>query len=723
MPGILDNLNDEQREAVEATEGFVRVIAGAGTGKTRALAHRFAYLVEAMGVLPSHILCVTFTNKSAAEMRQRIHRLVGDNDTAYVNTFHGFCVSVLQEDGHVVQYPKSFLVLDNSDIDAMLKGIYEERGLSLRDMTFAKARDMFEMRKTVSETGYYKDLVSLSAAELKAKYDAAEAPSDILFYGYLWQEKKCFGLDYNDLIVLTLHIFRQSEEARKKWQRRLEYIMIDEFQDIDPLQYKLMEVLCDYHKNLFVVGDPDQTIYTWRGADVRFLLDFDSKFAPCQTVKMLKNYRSTPEILASVNSLIAKNGERIPKELDAVRGGSGERPIYYLGTDSADEAKWIADNIKAMAGRGTPLDAITILYRAHYVTRAIEDALRRAEIPYVIYSGVQFFDRAEIKDALSYMRLVAFRDDLSFLRVANVPKRNLGERRMAFLKNYAEQNGCLLYEALERNVDGELFRSTKAGELLSLVRRTAETFQSRNVTETLQFMMEESGYERMLRTEGSQQRLDNLAELRQSIYDYEENCGEECTLEHYLSHVALFTSQDAAQGPKDSVKLMTVHAAKGLEFKNVFIAGMNEGIFPSKKTETKKGMEEERRLAFVAMTRAEDRLFVSSSMGRGFDGSFRYPSRFVFDIDEGTMEFVKPMDEAVKAAVEEKCKTDSGKWKDGDSGAARKAQFKAGDAVVHPILGKGIVLGVDEELEAYEVKFERLATPRSVAFRTALRGA
>ena len=715
MPDILEKLNGEQREAVETTEGFVRVVAGAGTGKTRALAHRFAYLVEALGVLPSHILCVTFTNKSAAEMRQRIHRLVGDNDTAYVNTFHGFCDSVLHEDSNAVNYPKSFIVLDNSDIDAMLRTIYEERNLSLRDMTFAKARDMFEIRKTVTEPGYYKSLVSMSAAELKAKYDAATAAADILFYGYLWQEKKCFGLDYNDLIVFVLHIFETNEEVRLKWQRRLEYIMIDEFQDIDPLQYRLMEALCAYHKNLFVVGDPDQTIYTWRGANVRFLLDFDSKFAPCRTVKMLQNYRSTPEILSAVNSLIATNAERIPKELAATRGG-GPKPVYYLGDDAEDEAKWIAKGITSLASKGAALRDIAILYRAHFVTRAIEEALRKAEIPYVIYSGVNFFDRAEIKDALSYMRLVAYRDDLSFLRVANTPKRNLGERRMAFLKRYAEENGCLLYEALERNADADLFRTTKAAQLLSLVRQASGTFQSKNVTETLQFVLDESGYEKMLRTEGGQQRLDNLAELRQSILDYEENCGEECTLEHYLAHVALFTSQDAAQGQDDRVKLMTVHAAKGLEFPNVFLAGMNEGVFPSRKTETQKGMEEERRLAFVALTRAEDRLFVSSSMGRGFDGTMRYPSRFILDIDEDLLEMVKPFNESLKAGVREYAsRTGNGSGKEADA-----ARFAPGDDVMHPILGKGSVISVDTAQEAYEIKFDRLATARMVSFATAL---
>ena len=312
---LLEGLNAAQREAVLSTEGFVRVIAGAGSGKTRALTRRFAYLVTELGILPGNLLCVTFTNKAANEMRQRIHNLTGDEDTGYINTFHGFCVSILQEDSHAVGYPKSFLVLDNSDIDAMLQIIYEERGLTLRDMTFSHARDMIEMLKLKERPEYYEDMLTLPLDTLKEKYWKAENAKDCIFYGYLYQEKKCFALDYNDLIVFSLHIFRTHEDIRLKWQKRLEYIMIDEFQDIDPPQYALMQVLCDYHKNLFIVGDPDQTIYTWRGADVRYLLDFDKVYPTAKTIMMMENYRSTPQILAAVNSLIGKNKNRIDKDL------------------------------------------------------------------------------------------------------------------------------------------------------------------------------------------------------------------------------------------------------------------------------------------------------------------------------------------------------------------------------------------------------------------------
>ena len=581
MENILQGLNASQLEAVTSTEGFIRVIAGAGSGKTRALARRFAYLVNEIGILPGNILCVTFTNKSANEMRQRIHNLTGDNDTGYISTFHSFCVSVLQEDSHALQYPKSFLVLDNSDIDSMLKIIYEGRGLTLRNMTFSKARDMIEIRKLIKEPEYYLDMLNMSLDTLRQKYLTATEPSDIIFYGYLYQEKKCFGLDYNDLIKFTLYIFEQNEAVKIKWQQRLEYIMIDEFQDIDDLQYKLMSVLCGYHKNLFIVGDPDQTIYTWRGANVRYLLDFDKIFPSVKTIMMMQNYRSTPQIVSVVNDLIDKNKFRIKKNLMPTIA-DGRKVICHHADTSECEAMWIAEQIQALHGEGTSYREITVLYRAHYITRIVEEVFLREKIPYAIYSGVQFFNRMEIKDALAYLRLIAYKDDLAFLRVVNVPKRNLGERRIKFLQEYAVKHQCSLYIALETNLDNEIFKGTKAAQFVALIENFAANYAERQISELLAAILNESGYEKMLRTEGSQERLDNLAELKQSVYEYETSCGEESTLEHYLSHVALFTNNDAADN-SDKVKLMTVHSAKGLEFPYVFLCAMNEGVFPSTK--------------------------------------------------------------------------------------------------------------------------------------------
>ena len=710
-------LNPSQQEAVTTTEGFIRVLAGAGSGKTRALSYRFAYLVEELGILPGHILCVTFTNKSANEMRQRIHNLTGDQDTGYINTFHGFCVSVLQEDSFAVQYPKNFLVLDNADIDDMLKLIYEERNLSLRDMTFANARDMFEMRKLKEEPGYYKDMLGMTVDALKEKYEKAESVKDILFYGYLYQEKKCFGLDYNDLIVFTLHIFREHPDIREKWQKRLEYIMIDEFQDIDPPQVELMKVLADYHKNLFVVGDPDQTIYSWRGADARFLLGFPESFPGTKTVFMNENYRSTPEILAAVNSLIAKNKTRVEKDLVPMRE-SGESVFCYIAKSAEEEADWITGEMLALHGAGVPYRDMAVLYRAHYVTRTLEQALIREPasgepIPYTIYSGVPFYGRAEIKDALSYLRMLLYRDDLSFRRIVNVPKRNLGKRRMQFLEQYARDNDCTLYMALCENLEHELIRSTKAGRFVSLIERFAEQADSRSASELLSGILSESGYEEMLRTEGAQDRLDNLAELKQAVFEYETTCGEEAGVEDYLRHIALYTNADADAGKEDRVRLMTVHAAKGLEFRYVFLCSLNEGIFPSRKIKTLEEMEEERRLAFVAMTRAKDRLFLSCAGGTHFDGIPRYPSRFLLDIDQDLLEYAEKPAEGLIERTKHFIESESRILKKQEE----RTLFEPGQRVKHAVFGEGTILELDGKNSSYLIKFDRVETPRDISYK------
>lgn len=714
MEDILQGLNVVQREAVTSTEGFIRVIAGAGSGKTRALSRRFAYLVNEVGILPGNILCVTFTNKSANEMRQRIHALTGDNDTGFISTFHSFCVSVLQEDSYAVQYPKSFLVLDNSDIDAMLAIIYEERGLTLRNMTFSNARDMIEIRKIFKEPDYYLDMLAMPLDTLYQKYLTAKNTSDIIFYGYLYQEKKCFGLDYNDLIKFTLYIFQQDEEIKLKWQKRLEYIMIDEFQDIDELQYKLMEVLCGYHGNLFVVGDPDQTIYTWRGANIRYLLEFNNAFPNVKTIMMMENYRSTPQILSVANSLIDKNKNRIKKDLISTLPEGSEVLCHHAAT-SEQEAEWMAAKMKELHGQNVPYRDMTVLYRAHHLTRTIEEVLLREKIPYTIYSGVQFFGRKEIKDALSYLRILAYKDDLSFLRIANSPKRNLGKRRMQFLQEIAATRGCSLYEALSQEIDNEIFKGTKAAQFLSLVESFAADYSVRPISELLSAILNESGYEEMLRTEGGQERLDNLAELKQSVYEYETSCGEESTLEHYLAHVALFTNSDA-ETDSDKVKLMTVHTAKGLEFPHVFLCAMNEGIFPSKKTNTIQGMEEERRLAFVAITRAKTALYLSEAEGRNFDGSPRFPSRFLFDIDEGLLAYnQKPEDELVKEAQSFIAISDRHLKQDTEQTA-----FAVQQRVKHPVFGLGTVTDVDFVKGAHIVQFDEIDTPRAISFRAKL---
>ena len=711
MDEILEGLNKAQLTAVTSTEGFVRVIAGAGSGKTRALTHRFAYLVTELGVLPGNILCVTFTNKAANEMRQRIHQLTGDNDTGYISTFHGFCVNILQEDSHAIGYPKSFMVLDNSDIDEMLKIIYEERGLTLRDKTFASARDMFEMRKCLTEPGYFLDMIALPIDELHEKYLQATEVNDILFYGYLYQERKTFAVDYNDLIILSLYIFQEHPDIAEKWQKRLMYIQIDEFQDIDPLQYRLMEVLCAYHHNLFIVGDPDQTIYTWRGANVKYLLDFDQHHPGTQTIMMMENYRSTPQILRVANALIRKNRQRIEKNLIPMLP-DGVPVVCHLAEDSTKEAEWMVKNIETLHQMGVAYNEMTVMYRAHYVTRTIEEVLLRSKIPYTIYSGVQFFGRMEIKDALCYLRMIVYKDDLSFRRIANVPKRNLGVRRMKFLEEYTEQHGGTLYDALAKNLEHEIFRGTKAREFVALIEKYASSYAERTISEVLTSILHESGYEKLLRTEGAQDRLDNLAELKQAVFSFETSAGEETDLEAYLKSVAMLSNMDIADS-HDRVKLMTVHTAKGLEFPYVFLCSMSEGIFPSKKVNTLEGMEEERRLAFVAITRAEKGLYISEAAGRNFDGSPRYPSRFILDIDRALLHFTEAPKAGLLKEAESYIQLVDSHFKRSDDAAV----FHIGDRVRHRAFGLGTIQDVDLDQSAYTIRFDDLPTERRLSLR------
>lgn len=711
---ILEGLNPQQLEAVTSTEGYIRVIAGAGSGKTRALSHRFAYLVNEIGILPSNILCVTFSNKSANEMKKRIRALTGDSDTGYISTFHSFCVSVLQEDISTVQYPKNFIVLDNADIDRMLKVIYEERGLSMRDMTFSAARDMIEMRKCISDPLYYEPMLALSIDELRQKYMDSVSPRDIIFWGYVYQEKKCFALDYNDLINFVLHIFNISPEVRLKWQERLEYIMIDEYQDIDELQYRLMRALCPGHNNLFIVGDPDQTIYTWRGASVKYILDFGKDFPDVKTIMMNSNYRSTPQIIGAANDLIARNLARVKKDLVSMRE-DGPLPVYHHAKTTEAEARWIAAEIKRLADCGVPYSDVAILYRAHYISRTLEDVFMDEELPFTLFSGVGFFDRAEIRDALAYLRMAVYKDDLAFLRTVNTPKRNIGQRRMQYLQELSADMNISLYEALRLSCEDELFKATKARAFIDLIEEFSARAHTTPLTELMALMLDRSGYEAALRLEGSQTRLDNLAELKQSIHEFEQSFGEDFTPEDYLARVALLSSQDAADS-KNAVKLMTVHTAKGLEFPYVFICGLNEGAFPSKKTANTEGMEEERRLAFVAMTRAEKALYLTDAEGRNHDGSFRYPSRFIFNIDRQLLQYTSELDAGL---VDEAGAFIRSSERD-MTAVESAAGFAVGDRVRHAVMGEGSILEVDEDKKAFVIKYDSISTPRKISFKAKL---
>lgn len=708
----LDGLNDEQKEAVLSTEGYIRVIAGAGSGKTRALTHRFAYIVDMLGISTSNILCVTFTNKAANEMKKRVRSLIGDNDLGLICTFHGFCVQVLRDDISKINFPRNFIILDEEDVKGILKTVYKTCNISSNEITINSAKDyIHEAKSRIRTNEYIKLFAQTSDSELFDLYEKATSTYDKIFFGYIYEQRKNYGLDFDDLILLTLHIFNISSDVLNKWQNKLEYIMVDEFQDVSVRQYQLCSMLSQKHKNLFVVGDPDQTIYSWRGANVYYFLNFDRDFANTKTIIMNKNYRSSANIISTANSLIKKNSIRIEKDLVPIKSEQ-VKPLYYHAKTVFEESDWIAKQVLALKQSGKKFSDIAILYRAHFVSRPIEESFMRYNIPYYVYSGVGFYNRKEIKDILCYLRMLTSSDDISFLRTVNEPRRNIGEKRISALKDYAKIHHCSLYDALKSLLNEKLFIESKAAEYVNLIERCKQTYSEKSVTDLLKTILIESGYEEMLKVQGDEDRLSNLAELAQSITEYEDSANEDFSLEDYLSKIALFTNEDREKA-NDSVKLMTIHTSKGLEFPYVFICGLNEGIFPSRKQNTIEKLEEERRLAYVAFTRAEEILFLSEAEGLNYDNSFRYPSRFIFNVDASVLDFRVPLDEKMVSEATDYIQHDENIMHNINDNST----YLVGDRVKHEVFGSGTIVEIDNENNSLIIKFDSLDTNRSIGMK------
>ena len=704
MDNFIDELNEQQREAVTTTEGYVRIIAGAGTGKTKALTYRYAYLVDELGISTSNILCVTFTNKAAREMSKRIRQMIGDSDTGYICTFHGFCVKLLREDIHAINYPQNFVVMDSEDTEEILKTVYENAHIQSRTYTFDMARDHISAMK--NEMQHIAYLADISNDRLLADYENASDIPEKVFLGYLYEQKKVYGLDYDDLITIALHILRTDAEKCRIWQERMMYVMVDEFQDVSGNQYALAEILSGYHRNLFIVGDPDQTIYTWRGARIEYILEFDKDHENTQTIFLDTNYRSTPDILAVSNSLIEKNKNRLPHRLVAVKSPEA-RPLYVHSRTTGDEAQWVTNEIKRLVEAGAKYSDIAVLYRSHFVSRSIEEAFIKTKIPYILYSGTEFYKRKEIKDVLAYLRMVAHADDLSFRRVINEPKRNFGKKRMSMLKSYCETHRCSLYSGLQDLLEEKTVKSTGASAFVDIIESFRKTYKEKSLSDLVTELMAATGYEAMLRQAGEQERLDNLAELKQSIDEYEKTSGEENTLEEYLQSIALYTNNDREKD-KDSVTMMTIHTAKGLEFPYVFVCGVNEGIFPSKHVDTEAMLEEERRMAYVACTRAERGLYISDAEGLNYDDSFRYPSRFIFNIDREAIDYVNELPQRLVDDTKSYIAANESRYMPLDT------ELKPGDRVRHKVFGEGTITGIRGDIGCYVVKFDRVETERNL---------
>ena len=720
MDEFLEHLNPDQMLAVSTTEGPVRVLAGAGSGKTKTLISRYCYLVQSLGVPPQNILCVTFTNRAAQEMKSRVKKMLGDQDLGYICTFHAFCTLLLHEDINRLNFPKDFVILDKEDWREIMLRIFQDMGLTLKETTVQEKIDQVLEGKKLQADSYIDWIYKLNNQELKAMWQVPGIDQNQeIFLRFLYEQKKCFGVDFNDLINFATYILENFADVREKWQERMQYVMVDEFQDVSAKQYRIAQILSARHKNLFIVGDSDQTIYSWRGSHARLILDFDKKYPGAKTVVLGTNYRSTPEILAASNSLISHNTVRYPKQLTAVRA-HGEKPVFFHAKSDADEAAWICAKIKSLTGGPQPQNSgrpqfrlrdIAILYRAHYLSRAVEEALMLQDIPYRILAGTEFYSRKEIKDAVCYLRMLTSADDTAFFRTINTPSRKIGRTKQAFLRRFAEDHSCSAYQALLSNADTAMFKGTGAKSYIQAIESTKALLPAAKISDIFQTVLDQSGYEAFLRLEADQERLDNLAELKRAVN--QEALDDDTTLETFLQHIALFTDLDREESP-DCIKLLTIHAAKGMEFPCVFLCGLNEGVFPSRKVQTPDDMEEERRIAYVAMTRAKKLLVLSDAEGKANDGIFKYPSRFIFDAGIQNLQLVHPLDNSLMEQSTKLIRYDE------DRLSKMRNLLAQGDIVEHPVFGRGVVKLVNTNASCYTIKFDSLDTERSIQFTAKL---
>lgn len=631
-PAWLNGLNDPQRQAVMTTEGPVLMLAGAGTGKTAALTARLAHLIRSRRAWPSEILCVTFTNRAAKEMRHRVGQLIGDavEGMPWLGTFHSICARMLRRHAELVGLESNFTIIDTDDQLRLLKQLIQAEGL---DEKRWPARQLAGLIDRWKNRGLNPD--DLDAGENEAY---ANGRGQAMYAAYQARMKALNACDFGDLLLHMLNILRRERDVLEQYQQRFKYVMVDEYQDTNAVQYLWLRLLAQARKNICVVGDDDQSIYSWRGAEVANILRFEKDFPGAAIIRLEQNYRSTPDILAAASGLIAANSERLGKTLWTERN-DGEK-VRVIGVwDAPEEARRVGDEIERLEREGAPLDQVAILVRAQYQTREIEDRFIQIGLNYKIVGGFRFYERAEIRDALAYLRLIAQpSDDLAFERIHNQPKRGLGAKALEMMHLHARrQNMPLAAAALDLADSQELpARSrTTIGQLMASFLRWREMAESKTPADLLRVVLEESGYDAMLkadRTAESASRADNLIELARAMEDYQ-------TLGDFLEHVSLVMDNDAADDAQ-KVTIMTMHAAKGLEFDHVFLPGWEEGVFPSQRALDEGGLaslEEERRLAYVAITRARRRCTILHAANRRIYGQWTssIPSRFVGELPDG----------------------------------------------------------------------------------------
>jgi DNA helicase-2/ATP-dependent DNA helicase PcrA len=634
---FLQGLNPQQREAVAHTEGPLLILAGAGSGKTRVITHRIAHLVSHHHVPPSAILAVTFTNKAADEMRTRVASLLeGENlsSTPNVSTFHSFCVRLLRRDGDPLQqirpgFTRRFSIYDDDDQLAIIKASYRRLGLDEKFM---------QPRAVLSRISHAKNLKKTP----QNLYQEATEPNltkiAVIFEDYEKALHQANALDFDDLLLESVRLLYHDQATRESYNRRLSYLMIDEYQDTNRSQYELMRLLTQAHKNVCVVGDEDQSIYSWRGADIRNILDFERDYPNARTIRLEQNYRSTKNILEAASALVANNKERKGKWL-WTDSGAGEPLGLYSGFDAENEALFIADTIERLLAEN-PNERVAVLYRTNFQSRQIEEALRRYGRKYVVVGGFSFYQRAEVKDIIAYLKLaLSLRDSISLLRIINTPARGIGKTTVEQIEHYALENNLDLWTAIGHMLDEHQF-PTRAHAALDafrkLIQELAEALPALPLHDGLRFVEDRTGYRKMLEQENSieaEGRIENLGELASAAAEASER---DETAADFLDHAALVADADSVD-ERAQVNLLTLHNAKGLEFPFVFLAGLEEGLFPhSRSFNSEAMMEEERRLCYVGMTRAEKRLILTwARYRRRFGGGEQersIPSRFLSEL-------------------------------------------------------------------------------------------
>src|SRR6476660_6917999 len=681
----LADLNPAQREAVLTTEGPLLVIAGAGSGKTRVLTYRVAHLINAVGAKPSEILAITFTNKAAGEMRERLQRLLGRTGQGlWILTFHSACGRILRREAERLGYRSNFTIYDQADQIRLVKQCLEELERDPKRFTPRGIHNQISHAKNrlISPDEY--------SNQVQSFYDQTVADVYQLYQRRLFTSN---AVDFDDLLMLTVDVLERFPDAREKWQKAFRYILVDEYQDTNHAQYRLLQLLAEKHRNLMAVGDPDQSIYAFRGADITNILDFERDFPGTRTIALEQNYRSTNSILDAANAVITNNRERKPKELWSDLG-DGEPVRVVEVEDEHAEARFVAAGIASLVEQGFAGDEIAIFYRTNAQSRVLEDVLVRQGVAYQVIGGPRFYERAEIKDAIAYLQAIDNPyDAVSLQRIANRPRRGIGDSSLARLQTWADSQGRSLWEAMEFPEEA----GVGAAPLKAVqgFRTMMQSLQSGAlefpVSELLERVFEQSGYLEALeaeRTIEAQGRMENLQELIGVAREYQET-AEEPSLSHFLQEISLYSDQDALRGEESLVTLMTLHNAKGLEFRAVYLIGMEEGIFPHSRSIEENTLEEERRLAYVGMTRAKERLMLTHASARSLWGNRNYnlASRFLDELPEEGVERerLRPASWSSYASA-------------GGGGIAPREnvpELSTGDTVRHETLGEGIVTRIE----------------------------